>query len=37
VTSAADETINTPALLTMFRQIIASNRAGGSRKPKHGP
>ena len=31
------ETINTPALLAMFRQIIANNRAGGSRKPKHAP
>jgi hypothetical protein len=31
-----DETINAPALLTMFRQIIANNRAGGWRtlKPK---
>jgi hypothetical protein len=32
------ETINAPALLAMFRQIIASNRAsGGRRKPKHAP
>jgi len=31
------ETINVPALLAMFRQIIANNRAGGSRKPKHAP
>jgi hypothetical protein len=28
------ETINEPALLTMFRQIIANNRAGGWRKLK---
>lgn len=28
------EPINEPALLTMFRQIIASNRAGGWRKLK---
>jgi hypothetical protein len=27
-----DETINAPALTTMFRQIIANNRAGGWRK-----
>ena len=31
------ETINTPALLAMFRQIIANNRAGRSRKLKHAP
>jgi hypothetical protein len=29
-----DETINAPALLAMFRQIIANNRAGGWRKLK---
>jgi hypothetical protein len=29
-----DETINKPALLAMFRQIIANNRAGGWRKLK---
>jgi hypothetical protein len=29
-----DETINERALLTMFRQIIANNRAGGWRKLK---
>jgi hypothetical protein len=28
------ETINTPALAAMFRQIIANNRAGGWRKLK---
>jgi hypothetical protein len=28
------ETINAPALLAMFRQIIANNRAGGWRKLK---
>jgi hypothetical protein len=28
------ETINAPALSSMFRQIIASNRAGGWRKVK---
>jgi hypothetical protein len=28
------ETINAPALATMFRQIIANNRAGGWRKLK---
>jgi hypothetical protein len=28
------ETINVPALLAMFRQIIANNRAGGWRKLK---
>ena len=28
------ETINAPALKTMFEQIIANNRAGGWRKPK---
>ncbi|WP_228002226.1 DUF1801 domain-containing protein [Nocardia australiensis] len=28
------ETLNAPALLTMFRQIIANNRAGGWRKLK---
>jgi hypothetical protein len=28
------ETINAPALLAMFRQIIANNRAGGWRKIK---
>jgi hypothetical protein len=32
-----DETINAPALLAMFQQIIANNRAGGSRKLKHAP
>jgi hypothetical protein len=32
-----DETINAPALLAMFRQIVANNRAGGSRKLKHAP
>ena len=31
------EAINAPALLAMFRQIIANNRAGGSRKLKHTP
>jgi hypothetical protein len=30
-----DEEINEPALLAMFRQIIANNRAGGWRKLKH--
>jgi hypothetical protein len=30
------ETINAPALLAMFRQIIANNRAGGWRKLKQG-
>jgi hypothetical protein len=29
-----DEAINKPALLAMFRQIIANNRAGGWRKLK---
>ena len=29
-----DESINEPALLAMFRQIIANNRAGGWRKLK---
>lgn len=29
-----DETINTRALITMFRHIIANNRAGGWRKLK---
>jgi hypothetical protein len=29
-----DEKLNEPALLTMFRQIIANNRAGGWRKLK---
>jgi len=29
-----DEAINEPALLAMFRQIIANNRAGGWRKLK---
>jgi hypothetical protein len=29
-----DEPMNTPALLNMFRQIIANNRAGGWRKLK---
>ncbi len=29
------ETVNTPALLAMFQQIIANNRAGGWRKLKH--
>jgi hypothetical protein len=28
------ETVNAPALVTMFRQIIANNRAGGWRKLK---
>jgi hypothetical protein len=28
------ETINAPALLTMFRAIVANNRAGGWRKLK---
>lgn len=28
------ETVNAPALLTMFQQIIANNRAGGWRKLK---
>ena len=28
------ETVNAPALLAMFRQIIANNRAGGWRKVK---
>jgi hypothetical protein len=32
----AGETINAPALLAMFRQIIANNRAGGWRKLKGG-
>ena len=31
------ETINAAALLAMFRQIIANNRAGGWRKLKTGP
>ncbi|MFB4284263.1 MULTISPECIES: DUF1801 domain-containing protein [unclassified Nonomuraea] len=31
------ETINAPALLAMFRQIIADNRAGGWRKLKNQP
>jgi hypothetical protein len=31
------ERINRPALLEMFRQIIANNRAGGWRKLKTGP
>ncbi len=31
------ETLNAPALLAMFRQIIANNRAGGWRKIKAGP
>jgi hypothetical protein len=31
-----DETINERALLTMFRQIIANNRAGGWRRLKDG-
>jgi hypothetical protein len=31
------ETINAPALTTMFRQIIANNRAGGWRKLKQEP
>ncbi|MBF6136044.1 DUF1801 domain-containing protein [Nocardia otitidiscaviarum] len=30
------ETLNAPALLAMFRQIIANNRAGGWRKLKGG-
>ena len=30
------EAINEPALLAMFRQIIANNRAGGWRKLKGG-
>ena len=29
-----DETINTRALLNLFKAIIANNRAGGWRKPK---
>ena len=29
------DTINGPALTTMFKQIIANNRAGGWRKLKH--
>jgi hypothetical protein len=29
-----DDTINAPALMTMFRQIIANDRAGGWRKLK---
>ena len=29
-----DETVNAPALLAMFRHIIANNRASGRRKPK---
>jgi hypothetical protein len=29
------ETLNAPALLAMFRRIIANNRAGGWRKLKH--
>jgi hypothetical protein len=29
------ETINAPALLTMFRAIVANNRAGGWRRLKH--
>jgi hypothetical protein len=29
-----DDNVNEPALLTMFRQIIANNRAGGWRKLK---
>jgi len=29
------ETINAPALLAMFKHIIANNRAGGWRKLKH--
>jgi hypothetical protein len=31
-----DQAINEPALLAMFRQIIANNRAGGWRKLKRG-
>jgi hypothetical protein len=31
-----DETINTRALMAMFRHIIANNRAGGWRKIKRG-
>ena len=31
-----DEPVNEPALLAMFRQIIANNRAGGWRKLKGG-
>lgn len=31
------QTINAPALLAMFRQIIANNRAGGWRTLKHAP
>jgi hypothetical protein len=31
-----DEAINEPALATMFRQIVANNRAGGWRKLKSG-
>jgi hypothetical protein len=32
-----DEAINEAALMAMFRQIIANNRAGGWRKLKTGP
>jgi hypothetical protein len=32
-----DEPLDTEALLAMFRQIIANNRAGGWRKLKHQP
>ena len=32
-----DERVNAPALLAMFRQIIANNRAGGWRKLKQEP
>ena len=31
-----DEAVNEPALATMFRQIVANNRAGGWRKLKTG-
>ena len=31
-TDPPGETINAPALIAMFRQIIANNRAGGWRK-----
>jgi hypothetical protein len=34
ITIREDETINEPAMLAMFRQIIANNRAGGWRKLK---
>ena len=34
VESQQGEQVNAPALTTMFRQIIANNRAGGWRKIK---